>query len=88
MARSRSQPTVGPSAALKSKNLSEKPLELAYNKRMSRRSQPVAMVDPVPARALEEPDEATIRLARRISSEVMKDLRKKYGNVDIGFLGV
>ncbi|RCN26789.1 hypothetical protein ANCCAN_27485 [Ancylostoma caninum] len=35
-----------------------------------------------------EPDEATIRLARKISSEVMRDLRRKYGNVDIGMLGI
>lgn len=35
-----------------------------------------------------EQNEATIRLARKISSEVMKDLRRRYGNVDIGMLGV
>ncbi|KAL6725684.1 hypothetical protein Aduo_007720 [Ancylostoma duodenale] len=95
LARSRSQPLMFPSATLgltrKSASKSTVPAASAARRGVEcRRIQ--SPVDPSLQRKSGvqtlEPDEATIRLARKISSEVMKDLRKKYGNVDIGMLGI
>ncbi|KAE9416660.1 hypothetical protein Angca_009928, partial [Angiostrongylus cantonensis] len=39
-------------------------------------------------KVVENQDDTAIRLARKISCEVVKDLRKRYGNVNLGILGI
>ncbi|CAJ0598507.1 unnamed protein product [Cylicocyclus nassatus] len=89
LARSRSQPALAPSSGNRPQRvLTKDRLEVSGDTKRSRLHQPSAAVDPIPATTSEEANEATIRLARKISSEVMRDLRKKYGNVDLGLLGI
>ncbi|KAK6745493.1 hypothetical protein RB195_011923 [Necator americanus] len=49
---------------------------------------PDALLQQKFARANKEPDVATIRLAKKISMEVMRDLRQTCGKMDIGILGI
>ncbi|KHJ83936.1 hypothetical protein OESDEN_16357, partial [Oesophagostomum dentatum] len=97
LARSRSQPAIHPAMVptAATRRVPAKPTSYAVSAATGGvkplRNQ-ASVTDQPSRRGLERPaevpDEATIRLARKISSEVLKDLRKKYGEVDIGILGI
>ncbi|KAJ1348265.1 hypothetical protein KIN20_003524 [Parelaphostrongylus tenuis] len=80
--------SVLPLTSVPARKISSKAVPSLVSGRIQCKHDRLTVTDSNPTNIVEDQDDTTIRLARKISSEVVKDLRKKYGNVDLGVLGL